>query len=200
MKRLAAILWLVSSFNFLFLVLVTASQAWISETRYNHLIQRYHEAGMLGQGLLWFFIIIPAMISLFCHIGSLTTYRQNVFSYCTARGFQNLFLRISGIIFPVLVLFFFFFKMGPGTMGLQWDYQYVQNLMSTLPLAFSLLGLLLMVLFTSAGQIWNFLIDYGMTVSPLSQRFVLRTVYMVSAGMAVFLVALALRFSFSLGI
>jgi succinate dehydrogenase/fumarate reductase cytochrome b subunit len=122
-----------------------------------------------------------------------------VFSYRTARGFQNLFLRVSGIIFPVLVLFFFFFKMGPGTMGLQWDYQYVQNLMSTLPLAFSLLGLLLMVLFTSAGQIWNFFIDYGVTVSPVSQRVVLRTVYMVSTGMAVFFVALALRFSFSLG-
>jgi hypothetical protein len=200
MKRLAAILGLVSSFNFLFLVLVTASQAWISETRYNHLIQRYHEAGMLGQGLLWFFIIIPAMISLFCHIGSLTTYRQNVFSYCTARGFQNLFLRISGIIFPVLVLFFFFFKMGPGTMGLQWDYQYVQNLMSTLPLTLSLLGLLLMVLFTSAGQIWNFFIDYGVTVSPLSQRVVLRTVYGISTSIFVFFVALALRFSFSLGL
>lgn len=198
MKRLAAILGFMSSFSFLFLVLVMASQAWISETRYNHLIQKYHDFGLMGQGLLWFFIIIPAILSLSCHILSLATYRQNVFSYRTARGFQALFLRISGIISPVLVLFFFFFKMGPGTMGRQWDYQYVQNLTSTLPVFLSLLGLLFLVLFYCAGQIWNFFIDYGVTVSPASQRFALRTVYVASFFVFVFFAVLALRFSFSL--
>lgn len=200
MKRLAAILGFMSSFSFLFLVLVTASQAWISETRYNHLIQKYHDAGVMGQELLWFFIIIPAILSLFYHVWNLATYRQNVFSYRYARSFQALFLRISGIIFPILVLFFFFFKMGPGTMGRQWDYQYVQNLTSTLPLFLSLLGLLFLVLFYCAGQIGNFFIDYGVTVSPTSQRFVLRTVYVTSFLVFVFFVALALRFSLSLGL
>lgn len=200
LKRLASILGLTSSFSFLFLVLVTASQAWISEARYNHLIQKYHDSGWIGQGLLWFFIIIPAILSLFYHVLDLATYRQNVFSYRTARGFQALFLRISGIIFPILVLFFFFFKMGPGTIGQKWDYQYVQNLTSTLPVFLSLLGLLFLVLFYCAGQIWNFFIDYGVTVSPTSQLFVLRSVYTLSFLVFVFFVALALRFSFSLGL
>lgn len=198
MKRLAAILGLMSSSCFLFLVFVTASQAWISETHYNNLIQKYHDAGMVGQVLLWLFIIIPAVLNLSCAILSITTYRQNVFSYRTARNFQALFLRVAGIISPIFILFFFFFKMGPGTNGVMWDYQYVQNLTSTLPFYLSLLLLLFLVLFYCSGQIWNLFIDGGMAVSIVSQRFLLRVVYGVSASVGLFFVALAIKLSLSL--
>ena len=120
--------------------------------------------------LEWFVIYIPLMFHAFYGVYIAFTAAPNNQRFGTFRNWMFLLQRITGVILVIFIAWHIFQTRIQKALGTEVDYDMMANILSNpVMVAFYALGII-SATFHLANGIWSFLVSWGITQSPKSQR------------------------------
>jgi len=123
--------------------------------------------------LEWFIIYIPLMLHAFYGLYIAFTFKANVKKYGTFRNWMFFWQRVTGVFLVVFIAWHIFetrFQKAIGAKEVNFDMM-ADILASPFMLAFYIAGVLAATFHLSNG-IWSFLVSWGITQTPRSQKIV----------------------------
>ena len=120
--------------------------------------------------LEWFIIYLPLMFHAFFGIYIAFTARNNVQRYGTFRNWMFFWQRVTGVFLVVFIAWHVYETRIQKAFGADVDFDMMANILSSpFMLAFYIAGVLAATFHLSNG-IWGFLVTWGITQSPRSQK------------------------------
>ena len=120
--------------------------------------------------LEWFVIYIPLMFHAFYGVYIAFTAAPNNQRFGTFRNWMFLLQRITGVILVIFIAWHVFQTRIQKALGTEVDYDMMANILSNpVMVAFYALGII-SATFHLANGIWSFLVSWGITQSPKSQK------------------------------
>lgn len=120
--------------------------------------------------LEWFVIYIPLMFHAFYGVFIAFTASPNNKRFGTFRNWMFLLQRITGVILVIFIAWHIFQTRIQKALGTEVDYDMMANILSNpVMVAFYALGII-SATFHLANGIWSFLVSWGITQSPKSQK------------------------------
>jgi succinate dehydrogenase / fumarate reductase cytochrome b subunit len=120
--------------------------------------------------LEWFVIYIPLMFHAFYGVYIAFTAAPNNQRFGTFRNWMFLLQRITGVILVIFIAWHIFQTRIQKALGTEVDYDMMANILSNpVMVAFYALGII-SATFHLANGIWSFLVSWGITQSPKSQK------------------------------
>ena len=122
--------------------------------------------------LEWFIIYIPLMFHGFYGVYIAFTSKNNVQRYGTFRNWMFMLQRITGVFLVVFIAWHIYQTRVQKALGADVDYNMMADILSNpFMLAFYIAGVIAATFHLSNG-IWSFLVSWGLTQSPRSQKIV----------------------------
>lgn len=120
--------------------------------------------------LEWFVIYIPLMFHAFYGVFIAFTAAPNVKRFGTFRNWMFLLQRITGVFLVIFIAWHIFQTRIQKALGTEADFDMMANILSNpIMVVFYALGII-SATFHLANGIWSFLVSWGITQSPKSQR------------------------------
>jgi succinate dehydrogenase / fumarate reductase cytochrome b subunit len=120
--------------------------------------------------LEWFVIYIPLMFHAFYGVFIAFTASPNVKRFGTFRNWMFLLQRITGVFLVIFIAWHIFQTRIQKALGTEADFDMMANILSNpIMVVFYALGII-SATFHLANGIWSFLVSWGITQSPKSQR------------------------------
>jgi len=120
--------------------------------------------------LEWFIIYIPLMFHAFYGVYIAFTAKPNNQRFGTFRNWMFMLQRITGVILVIFIAWHIFQTRIQKALGTEVDYDMMVKVLSNpFMVAFYALGII-SATFHLANGIWSFLVSWGITQSPRSQR------------------------------
>lgn len=122
--------------------------------------------------LEWFVIYIPLMFHAFYGVYIAFTAKNNVNRYGTYRNWMFMLQRITGVILVVFIAWHIYQTRIQKALGAEVDFDMMAGILaSPFMLVFYIVGVL-SATFHLANGLWAFLVTWGITQSPKSQKIV----------------------------
>lgn len=122
--------------------------------------------------LEWFIIYIPLMFHAFYGIYIAFTAQNNVKRYGTFRNWMFMLQRVTGVFLVIFIAWHIWQTRIQKALGMDVNYDMMADILaSPFFLAFYIAGVLAAT-FHLANGIWSFLVSWGITQSPRSQKIV----------------------------
>ena len=122
--------------------------------------------------LEWFIIYIPLMFHGFYGVYIAFTAKNNVKRYGTFRNWMFMLQRITGVFLVVFIAWHIYQTRVQKALGTDVDFNMMEDILSNpFMLAFYIAGVIAATFHLSNG-IWSFLVSWGLTQSPRSQKIV----------------------------
>lgn len=122
--------------------------------------------------LEWFVIYIPLMFHGFYGVYIAFTSKNNVQRYGTFRNWMFMLQRITGVFLVVFIAWHIYQTRVQKALGADVDFNMMEDILSNpFMLAFYIAGVIAATFHLSNG-IWSFLVSWGLTQSPRSQKIV----------------------------
>lgn len=122
--------------------------------------------------LEWFVIYIPLMFHAFYGVYIAFTAKNNVNRYGTYRNWMFMLQRITGVILVVFIAWHIYQTRIQKALGAEVDYDMMADILANpFMLVFYIVGVL-SATFHLANGLWAFLVTWGITQSPKSQKVV----------------------------
>ncbi len=122
--------------------------------------------------LEWFIIYIPLMFHAFYGLYIAFTAKNNVQRYGTFRNWMFMLQRITGVFLVIFIAWHIFETRIQKAFGAEVDFDMMANILDNpFMLAFYMAGVIAAT-FHLANGLWSFLVTWGLTQSPRSQKIV----------------------------
>lgn len=122
--------------------------------------------------LEWFVIYIPLMFHAFYGVYIAFTAKNNVQRYGTFRNWMFMLQRFTGVILVIFIAWHIYQTRIQKALGAEVNYDMMADIFqSTFMLVFYIVGVLAAT-FHLANGLWSFLVSWGITQSPRSQKIV----------------------------
>lgn len=120
--------------------------------------------------LEWFVIYIPLMFHAFYGVFIAFTASPNIKRFGTFRNWMFLLQRVTGVFLVIFIAWHIFQTRIQKALGTEADFDMMANILSNpIMVVFYALGII-SATFHLANGIWSFLVSWGITQSPKSQR------------------------------
>ena len=122
--------------------------------------------------LEWFIIYIPLMFHAFYGVYIAFTAKNNVQRYGTFRNWMFMLQRITGVFLVVFIAWHIYQTRIQKALGVEVNYDMMADILSSpFMLVFYIAGVIAAT-FHLANGLWSFLVTWGITQSPRSQKIV----------------------------
>ena len=122
--------------------------------------------------LEWFIIYIPLMFHAFYGVYIAFTAKSNVKRYGTFRNWMFMLQRITGVFLVIFIAWHIYQTRIQKALGADVDYDMMADILANpFMVAFYIAGVIAAT-FHLANGLWSFLVTWGITQSPRSQRIV----------------------------
>lgn len=122
--------------------------------------------------LEWFIIYIPLMFHAFYGVYIAFTAKNNVQRYGTFRNWMFMFQRITGVFLVVFIAWHIYQTRIQKALGVEVNYDMMNDILSSkFMLVFYIAGVIAAT-FHLANGLWSFLVTWGITQTPRSQKIV----------------------------
>lgn len=145
--------------------------------------------------LEWFIIYIPLMFHAFYGVYIAFTAKNNVKRYGTFRNWMFMLQRVTGVFLVIFIAWHIYQTRIQKALGTEVDFDMMANVLSNpWMVAFYIAGIIAATFHLSNG-LWSFLVSWGITQSPRSQKIVTYITIAVFVVLSVIGVQAALAFT-----